>query len=150
MKTIVTFIKENGITMTTQRILSRENNDIDCGRDARHWNVTLVRGNHRLKTQFTQGSAHTEPPTIEEMLDCLVSDALSVDENPERPPNYAFKARPFEDWCGDFGYDPDSRKAEKVYSACVDVAKKLRSLLTSPGRSSSGKYTELLTKVERP
>lgn len=33
----------------------------------------------------------------------------------------------FEEWAGSFGYDADSRSAEKIYRACLDIALKLRS-----------------------
>jgi hypothetical protein len=33
----------------------------------------------------------------------------------------------FEDWAENFGYDPDSRKAETIWKACVEIALKLRS-----------------------
>lgn len=36
----------------------------------------------------------------------------------------------FEDWASDFGYDADSRKAEKIYHACQDNGHKLRKLLS--------------------
>jgi len=32
----------------------------------------------------------------------------------------------FEDWAGDFGYDTDSREAESIYRACLDIALKMR------------------------
>ena len=32
----------------------------------------------------------------------------------------------YEDWASDFGYDPDSRKGEAVYRACLEIALKLR------------------------
>jgi len=35
----------------------------------------------------------------------------------------------FEDWAGDYGYDPDSRKAEKVYRACQKLCSDLVGLL---------------------
>jgi hypothetical protein len=35
----------------------------------------------------------------------------------------------FEEWAADLGYDPDSRKAEKVYQACVEQTAQLRQLL---------------------
>ena len=37
----------------------------------------------------------------------------------------------FEDWCADFGYDSDSRKAYKVYEACLESGVKLRRIFTS-------------------
>lgn len=35
----------------------------------------------------------------------------------------------FEDWAENFGYDVDSRKAEKTYRDCLEIALKLRSML---------------------
>jgi hypothetical protein len=32
----------------------------------------------------------------------------------------------FEDWAGSLGYDPDSRKAEAIWKACVEIATTLR------------------------
>lgn len=32
----------------------------------------------------------------------------------------------FEEWASSFGYDPDSRKAESIYRACLEIAVKLR------------------------
>jgi hypothetical protein len=32
----------------------------------------------------------------------------------------------FEDWAENFGYDADSRKAEKIYRDCLDIALKLK------------------------
>jgi hypothetical protein len=32
----------------------------------------------------------------------------------------------FEEWASNFGYDPDSRKAEAIYQACLSTALKLR------------------------
>jgi hypothetical protein len=32
----------------------------------------------------------------------------------------------FEDWASEFGYDTDSRKAAKVYQACLQTALKFR------------------------
>jgi hypothetical protein len=35
----------------------------------------------------------------------------------------------FEDWANDFGYDVDSRQAEKIYRACLEIALKWRSMI---------------------
>lgn len=39
----------------------------------------------------------------------------------------------FEDWAGDMGYDSDSRKAESIYRACLEIALKLRNGLGESG-----------------
>ena len=39
----------------------------------------------------------------------------------------------FEDWAGCFGYDPDSRKGEKIYRECLEIALKIRGALGESG-----------------
>lgn len=46
----------------------------------------------------------------------------------------------FEEFCSEFGYDTDSRKAYKTYKACQTAAKKLE-------RIYSGDVYELLNKI---
>jgi hypothetical protein len=70
-----------------------------------HWKVTLRRkGGRRMTVYFSMGPAHTSEPEAAEVLDCLASDASGYDN-----------ARSFEDWCSEYGYDSDSRKAERTY-----------------------------------
>ncbi len=38
----------------------------------------------------------------------------------------------FEDWAQNFGYETDSRKAEKIYNACLAIALQLRGALGQP------------------
>lgn len=50
--------------------------------DARHWLCRLERNRQVMKFPYTQGSAHKEPPTLADVLDCLRSDArLAEDES---------------------------------------------------------------------
>lgn len=39
----------------------------------------------------------------------------------------------FEEWASEFGYDADSRKAEPIYRACLEIALKLRNALGDDG-----------------
>lgn len=39
----------------------------------------------------------------------------------------------FESWASDLGFDTDSRNAEKIYQACIDIALKLRSAIGDAG-----------------
>lgn len=57
-------------------------------------------------------------PDLASVLDCLASDSVSVENSPV-----------FEDWADEFGYDTDSRKAEKTFQACCEQARTLRALL---------------------
>ena len=49
------------------------------------------------------------PPTLPDVLSCLVADCLGVRDG-----------QTFEEWAREFGYDIDSRTAEKVYRGCVE------------------------------
>jgi hypothetical protein len=53
-------------------------------------------------------------PALADVLHCLCSDADAIDYGS------------FEDWANSVGYDPDSRKAEATYRACLELALKLR------------------------
>lgn len=62
-------------------------------------------------------NSEAPPPTLAEIIECLDSDAGVLGTT-------------FEDWCADFGYDPDSRKAEASYRACDEQAKRMLAVLS--------------------
>ena len=67
------------------------------------------------------GSGHNgEPPEAEDVLNCLVSDAQGLEN-----------ARTFEEWCSEYGYDPDSRTAERIYKAVEKQVPDLKAFLGS-------------------
>jgi hypothetical protein len=76
--------------------------------------VTLHLDDRTISSSFSQGMAHSEAPTVEDVLDSLMMDALAYTN-----------AASFEDFAGDFGYDPDSRRAESIYNACGQIAQEL-------------------------
>lgn len=53
-------------------------------------------------------------PTVARVLPSLLLDGSAH-----------FDHQSFEDWAGDFGYDPDSRKAEATWKACDETGRKL-------------------------
>lgn len=55
-------------------------------------------------------------PDIEELFYCLYLDSSA-------------ESMAFSDWCADFGYDTDSRKALKTYEDCQENAVKMRGLV---------------------
>lgn len=84
-------------------------------------------GGYRIKTRpvmveaTTDGAqaiagreTHRTMPDAADVLHSLLLDGSAID------------AGGFEDWAGDYGYDEDSRKAEKMYRECVDTGLKLR------------------------
>jgi hypothetical protein len=88
----------------------------DWHKTAKGYSVTLKYQGRRMTVDFWCGSAITTEPTSYDMLYCLLSDASANDMS-------------FEDFCGEFGYDLDSRKAEETYKACRKVGTKVRKLL---------------------
>jgi len=86
------------------------------------WKVTLRNGRGNSYTvSFYKGVGLPDtPPTALEVLECLVSDAAGYRD-----------ATGFEDWAENYGYDTDSRAAEKTYKACKRIADRLGTFLTA-------------------
>lgn len=138
--TLDQFIESNGLVMTAKRRNSNPN--MADWKDARHWTCTIRKLNrpqdsihpdlYEFTIPFSQGSAHTKPPTLADVLDCMASDASGYDND-----------RIFEDWCSEYGYDTDSRKAEATFNTVKDQSEELKSFLGSES------YGTLLWNTER-
>ena len=64
--------------------------------------VTLTRDGRSMRVQFGQSlAAGSAEPTAYDVLSCLTKYDVGT----------------FDDFCGEFGYDTDSRKAERTYQA---------------------------------
>ena len=83
-----------------------------------HFKVTLRANGRQMTLHFSQGYGISGEPTAADVLNCLASDSSSIEN-----------AGSSEEWASDFGYDPDSRKAEKIYRACVKEAARLKVFL---------------------
>jgi hypothetical protein len=127
-------IRDLGLSMTVEPTDSNPNMDDDpkWHAQASHWKCTLRAGKRRMTITFSQGSGIHGEPTIDSVLDCLISDASSIDD-----------AKTFESWAGEMGWDTDSRKAEKTFKIITRQAAKLRNLV---GTES---YNLLLWETER-
>lgn len=55
-------------------------------------------------------------PNVESVLYSLLMDSSALDMT-------------FEEWCGDYGYEEDSIKANKIFAECNEQGKKLKRLL---------------------
>lgn len=96
--------------------------DFEYSMGAAHFaRCVTVDGRHELttKTPFNRiarplvNVRNGEGPTLADVFCSLLSDADCGD-------------RTFEDFCSDFGYDTDSRRAENTWRACVDTSIRLR------------------------
>src|SRR5690349_4744471 len=94
--TLQDFIAMHGLTMTARPTM-RNPNMPDA--DMSHWRCIIRSPWGSLRAFFSMGRAHTGPPQLDDVLDCLASDAAMVEQ-----------VGSFEEWCADLGLDPDSRK----------------------------------------
>ena len=107
------FVENNQVEMHTQRVASRpDGSDMDGD----HWKCLIHSGHRRYTVYFTCGYGHNgKDPDLKTVLECLQSDARAGNQS-------------FEYFCGDFGYDTDSRRAEATWKACRKTHKELTRL----------------------
>jgi hypothetical protein len=126
-----------------------------------NWKVTINKGSRSITTDYMQGIAHIPgyaqntryttdqwealkyacengkalrnpgsviptgkaipAPELHDVMHSLVLDASALD------------AGSFEEWAGDFGYETDSRSAEKIYHQCMEIALRLRAMIGDAG-----------------
>ncbi len=129
MKTMEQFVNENQIKINVE--YADENKNAPDWKDANHFKVTLRNARHQLTTYFSQGYGISGEPKAEDVLNALIMDSSGVEN-----------ARGFEDWAAEYGYDTDSRKAERIYNVCVRQAEKLKKFL------GEELYNEALYNVE--
>jgi len=84
---------------------------------AHPWTATIKHGRRRMTISYWTGAAIGEPDA-EDVLDSLRSEAQDI-----------ASGSTFEQWASELGYDPDSRKAEKVFEAVQAEYRKLLKLL---------------------
>src|SRR5687768_444956 len=110
-KTMAEFIASVGLSMTVEHAGRNPNMDSTSPMD--HWECTLEVDGRFMVVPFSMGKGlGGEEPTAETVLDCLASDSSGIESS-------------FEDWCSELGYDPDSRKAERIYNVCRKQAEEL-------------------------
>ena len=83
-------------------------------------NKQLVRAlvpHGRVTVSDVEGYIVPTAPSLQDVLQCLQSDARSGEH------------MLFEDFASDFGYDTDSRKAEKIWRACQETRGRLMKFL---------------------
>ena len=82
------------------------------------YKVTISRGRKRATIDFRTGTGWKVDPDLADVLSCMVSDASAGEAS-------------FDDFCSDFGYDSDSRKAHATWKACRKMSERLSRLLDS-------------------
>ena len=131
-KTIKQFIKENNLTMDCKYA---GNNPNIPNRDMRHYKVTIkrhytienpkdlyttfkqfapIKKVKQMTLYYSQGYGIQGEPTLESVLNCLISDSTCGET--------------FQEFCDNLGYDNDSRKAEKTFNTILKQTNKLKQL----------------------
>lgn len=85
-------------------------------RESNPWTVTLKYQNRQMTVPFYTGYGITHDPEAHDVLESLLSDS-DVEQYD------------FEEWASSLGYDPDSRRAERIYNQALQYTKKLHRLL---------------------
>lgn len=130
MTTLQTFINRNRITAHAEWADRNPNtNDMPAG--SSYWRVTLRHDGRQLTVPYSMGPAHSREPEAIDVLDALASDASGYEN-----------ARSFEEWAEEYGYETDSRRAERVYRAVERQTTGLQRLM-------GDKYRTLLWDTER-
>lgn len=100
--------------------------------NAFHYKVTLRRGKKRMTVYWSAGPAVREEPKVTEVLDNIALDIAGLEN-----------AGSFEEWAREYGYNEDSRAAERIYKTIEDQANRLENFL------GDELYKEMLWKTER-
>ena len=130
MQTINEFLKTHSVQFQCVQVPDRD--DIDWPADgSSHYVCVLIYAGQHMLTYFSMGSAHRDPPGTADALDCLASDAISMESE-----------RTIAGWCSEFGYSEDSRRARRIFKICRRQTKKLKRLLGAEA------YTALLFETE--
>lgn len=88
----------------------------DWQKQANSYRVKLRYRGRQLSVDYWMGVGLSGDPDAESVLECLLSDAIAGQDT-------------FEGFCMEFGYNEDSRKAKRIYDACVRMRNKLERLL---------------------
>lgn len=116
MKTMQEFVEERQITAKVTKAADNpylSNDPIHS--KMLHYRVVLSRPDgRRIAVPFSCGEMCNEPDAAT-VLDCLCDEANCPDT--------------FEDFCFEYGENPDSRRAEKTFKACLKTREKLKSFL---------------------
>lgn len=95
-----------------------------------HWSVLINNEEfrHHLGLAHVDKRGNPLPPKHDEVLYCLLGDEGCAKDT-------------FPDFCANFGYDVDSRKALETYLACQENGRKLRKALGK-------EYDEVKKRIE--
>lgn len=127
------YVKDWHVEVLADHGLTRRDDD-----DWQHYSYRVrihnASGQH-FDSPWMQGTGITTDPSeqVAEIVDSLISDVWSVQQ-----------AADFEDWAADLGYDPDSRKAEKMFEQIWAMTPGVVALF-----GGQSEFERVATEVER-
>lgn len=135
--TIGDFIARHSLTMTAE--WADANPAMENSQLMNHWRCVIRCGRdqrRRMTVVFSMGLGIIGQPKLRDVLDCLAADAAGI-ENAQGD---------FASWASEYGFDTDSRKAERTFRACQRQAQKLERMLSGQGDDA---FNTLLFNTER-
>lgn len=127
---IHSFIRKHGLKMKSEGGEVRTDSD---GWKHFAFRCVISAGPATMTLPYRMGMAHEgKTPKLSEVLDCIASDASGL-----------YEGVTFEEWARDYGYDEDSRKAERIFEACKEQTRDFENLL------GLAALRELVEEVER-
>jgi len=142
-----------GLTMTAEFVPWSQSRNKSEKSPSLNWRVTLHRsGRDILTTDYMAGCGHCPSYTQSKQSvdqanavrhECETGRALGVGK--KLLPDLAdvmhslsldasvIDCPTYEEWARETGYDPDSRKGEAIYRACLEIALKLRAAIGEDG-----------------
>lgn len=141
------YLKTLGIIYNAQCLGETKRDEWVCD----EWRVTFNRGNKKESFEYFTGIGHrvskvTMPDIIRKSPRSVAAERwIKENVKPHTPQaagvlyslltDTSATEQSFANWCADFGYDTDSRKAFSVYEACQQNADKLFKLFTLEERT---------------
>lgn len=89
----------------------------DKGDSFNAWKIQLRYKGRKMTIDFFTGPALGEPRDVSEIMDCVLSDSQAGEMD-------------FSEFCSEFGYDEDSRMAEKTWKDCQKISGKVNHFLS--------------------
>jgi len=86
----------------------------------RHEAIRMECENGKAIQMYGETPRLTTNHILPDLADVLYSLSMDAD---------VLNSGSFENWASEYGYDTDSRKAESIYRACLDIALKMRAAL---------------------
>lgn len=117
------------MTVTLEILTGPDYQRDEDGWENHAYTVRLRCDGRYMDTEWHQGLGITDDPTAESVLENLLGSLNATDYS-------------FEEWAADYGYDEDSRKAERIYNAVVEESKRLRRLLGVSNVARLGQYED--------